>query len=238
MQCTIQPAGVPFRPLSRAKEADLALQSTQLHLESNPEDAVVRGSLGDLRKKAVFLAEAERHFYYQKAKIHFLKIGDRNTKFFHDMVKRNAAKSSILAITKSDGSTITSAADIRQEFVAYFTSLLGTEAHTLPVDNDVFEWGPKPLRSMHQSFAKWSHRWRLSKPSFRFVIARRPGQTVFQHAFFKKTWSVVGDEVCLAVTDFFRSGRLLRHQIVSLPSCPNLSTPPRLQTIGLSLAAT
>ncbi|KAL0285709.1 UNVERIFIED_CONTAM: Retrovirus-related Pol polyprotein from type-2 retrotransposable element R2DM, partial [Sesamum radiatum] len=127
----------------RARDADLALQEAQLHLESHPEDAAVRGSLRDLRKKAVFLAEAERHFYFQKAKIHFLKMGDRNTKFFHDMVKRNAAKSSILAITKSDGSTITSTADIGQEFVTYFTSLLGTAAQTLPVDNDVFDWGPK-----------------------------------------------------------------------------------------------
>ncbi|KAL0326638.1 UNVERIFIED_CONTAM: hypothetical protein Sangu_1741800 [Sesamum angustifolium] len=43
------------------------------------------------------------------------------------MVKRNAAKSSILAITKTDGTTITSAMEIGQEFVSYFTSLLGTE---------------------------------------------------------------------------------------------------------------
>ncbi|KAK4426528.1 hypothetical protein Salat_1421400 [Sesamum alatum] len=59
------------------------------------------------------------------------------------MVKRNAAKSSIMAISKSDGSTITSAEDIGREFTDYFTSLLGTEIRTLPVDNDVFEWGPK-----------------------------------------------------------------------------------------------
>ncbi|KAL0324560.1 UNVERIFIED_CONTAM: hypothetical protein Scaly_2423100 [Sesamum calycinum] len=71
----------------RAKEADLALQNAETHLESNPEDAAVWDSLGDLRKKATFLAKAERHFYYQKVKIHFLKQGDRNTKFFYDMVK-------------------------------------------------------------------------------------------------------------------------------------------------------
>ncbi|KAL0292115.1 UNVERIFIED_CONTAM: hypothetical protein Sangu_3257100 [Sesamum angustifolium] len=59
------------------------------------------------------------------------------------MVKRNAAKSSILAITKADGTTITSAMEIGQEFVSYFTSLLGTEVQTLPVDNAVFNWGPK-----------------------------------------------------------------------------------------------
>ncbi|KAL0305149.1 UNVERIFIED_CONTAM: hypothetical protein Scaly_2995500 [Sesamum calycinum] len=56
---------------ARAKEADLALQDAQTHLESNPRDVTVRDSLGDLRKKATFLAEAERHFYFQKAKIHF-----------------------------------------------------------------------------------------------------------------------------------------------------------------------
>ncbi|KAK4432680.1 hypothetical protein Salat_1030200 [Sesamum alatum] len=122
----------------KAKEADLALQDAQTQLESNPENAVIRGSLGDLRKKVAFLAEAERQFYYQNAKIHFLKMGDRNTKFFHAMVKRNAARSSILAITKSDGTVVTSAAEIGQEFIAYYTSLLGTEARTLPEFRDVF----------------------------------------------------------------------------------------------------
>ncbi|KAL0444065.1 UNVERIFIED_CONTAM: hypothetical protein Slati_2129200 [Sesamum latifolium] len=113
-------------------------------------DAAVRDSLGDLRKKAVFLAEVQRHFYYQKTKIHFLKQGDRNTKFFHEMVKRNAARNSILAITKNDGSIITSVPDIAQEFIAFYTSLLGTEDQTWSVDDDVFEWGPM-LSSEHAS---------------------------------------------------------------------------------------
>ncbi|KAL0318271.1 UNVERIFIED_CONTAM: hypothetical protein Scaly_2848500 [Sesamum calycinum] len=60
---------------TRAKEADLALQVAQNHLKSDPGDAAVRDSLGDLRKKAVFLAEAMTHFYYQYTKIHFLKQG-------------------------------------------------------------------------------------------------------------------------------------------------------------------
>ncbi|KAL0456550.1 UNVERIFIED_CONTAM: hypothetical protein Slati_0994200 [Sesamum latifolium] len=158
----------------RAKEADLALQNAQLHLDSNPGDATVRASLGISGRRPSFLAEAERHFFYQKAKIHYMKMGDMNTKFFHDLVKRNVAKSSILAITKGDGSTITEAGDIGQEFVAYFTSLLGTEA---------------------------------------------PGPDGFSACFFKRAWNVVGNQVCLAVMDFFRSGRLLRqlnHCIIAL----------------------
>ncbi|KAL0420732.1 UNVERIFIED_CONTAM: hypothetical protein Slati_3096100 [Sesamum latifolium] len=102
----------------RAKEANLALQDEQLQLESNPRNAALRDSLGDLRKKVVFLAEVEIHFFYQKAIIYFLTMGDQNSKFFHDMVKRNAARNVILAVTKSDGSIITSNADIAQEFIA------------------------------------------------------------------------------------------------------------------------
>ncbi|KAK4415266.1 hypothetical protein Salat_2633900 [Sesamum alatum] len=136
----------------RAKEADLALQDAQVQLESDPENSYLRDSVGELRKKAIFLAEAERQVYYQKAKIHFLKMGDRNTKFFHDLVKRNSAKRSIMAITKSNGTIITSTEDIGHEFVAFFTSLLGTEAPTNPVDNNVFEWGPKLSSEQAQEF--------------------------------------------------------------------------------------
>ncbi|XP_011083922.1 uncharacterized protein LOC105166312 [Sesamum indicum] len=58
------------------------------------------------------------------------------------MVKRNVARNSIGAVTRADGTVITAAEGIAQEFVDYYTSLLGTEAHTLPVDDGVFEWGP------------------------------------------------------------------------------------------------
>ncbi|KAL2233466.1 UNVERIFIED_CONTAM: hypothetical protein Sindi_1526600 [Sesamum indicum] len=84
----------------RAKEADLALQDAQRQLESNLRDVALRDSLRDLRKKAFFLAEAERHLFYQKANIYFLKEVDQNTKFFHDIVKMNVAGNSILAVTK------------------------------------------------------------------------------------------------------------------------------------------
>ncbi|KAL0336699.1 UNVERIFIED_CONTAM: hypothetical protein Sradi_4881800 [Sesamum radiatum] len=154
---------------ARAKEADLALQDAQTHLESNPEDVAVRDSLGDLRKKATFLAEAERHFYFQKAKIHFLKQEDRNTKFFHDMVKRNAARNSILAITKADGSIITSARILPRK------SLISTHRSWVPrirhyrLMTGFFIGGRHSLRSLSRIFVGQSHRQRSKPPSFRLV---------------------------------------------------------------------
>ncbi|KAL0295332.1 UNVERIFIED_CONTAM: hypothetical protein Scaly_3106100 [Sesamum calycinum] len=194
---------------ARAKEADLALQDAQTHLESNLEDVAIRDSLGDLRKKATFLAQAERQFYFQKGKIHFLKQGDRNTKFFHDMVKRNAARNSILAITKADGSIITSAPDIAQEFVDFYTSLLGTEDQTLPVDDGVFHWGPSLTSELVSNLCRAITPAEVKTTVFQISDKKAPGPDGYTSCFFKKAWNMVGDLVCRAVMDFFRSGRML-----------------------------
>ncbi|KAL0315180.1 UNVERIFIED_CONTAM: hypothetical protein Scaly_2881100 [Sesamum calycinum] len=204
---------------ARAKEADLALQDAQTHLESNPEDVAVRDSLGDLRKKATFLAEAERHFYFQKAKIHFLKQEDRNTKLFHDMVKRNAARNSILTITKADGSIITSAPDIAQKVVDFYTSLLGTEDQTLLVDDGVFHWGPSLTSELVSNLCRAVTPAEVKTAVFQISDNKAPGPDGYTSCFFKKAWNMVGDLVCRAVMDFFRSGRMLRqlnHTIIAL----------------------
>lgn len=94
---------------------------------------------------------------YQKAKIHFLKKVDQNSKFFYDMVKMNVARNSILAVAKEDGSIITGAKDIAREFVAYYT-LLCSEVHTLPVDVVCFNRAPNSLLSIPWTLVKQPHR--------------------------------------------------------------------------------
>ncbi|XP_011079174.1 uncharacterized protein LOC105162752 [Sesamum indicum] len=194
---------------TRAKEADIALQDAQNQLENNPGN-VTLWELGDLRRKAVFLAEAERHFFYQKAKIHYLKEGDRNTKFFHDMVKRNAARNSITAVTRADGTIITSADEIAQEFVDYYTSLLDTKSHTIPVDDGVFDCGPKLSSELIDELCREVTAVEVKDAIFNINDNKAPGPDGYSSYFFKKAWNVVGNQVCRAVLDFFQNGRMLR----------------------------
>ncbi|KAL2228933.1 UNVERIFIED_CONTAM: hypothetical protein Sindi_1873000 [Sesamum indicum] len=204
---------------TRAKEADLALQDAQNQLERNPGNVTLRESLGDLRKNAIFLAEAERHFFYQKAKIHYLKDGDRNTKFFHDMVKRNAARNSITAVTRADGTIITAADEIAQEFVDYYTSLLGDESHTIPVDDGVFDCSPKLSSEITDELCREVTALEVKNRIFNINDNKAPGPDGYSSYFFKKAWNVVGDHVCSAVLDLFRSGRMLRqlnHTVIAL----------------------
>ncbi|XP_011083358.1 uncharacterized protein LOC105165904 [Sesamum indicum] len=175
---------------TRAKEADLALQDAQNQLEVALQDY-----LGDLRRKVVFLVEAERHFFYQKAQIHYLKEGDRNTKFFHDMVKRNATRNSITAVTRVDGSIITAAEDIAQESVRYYTSLLGTEAHTIPVDDGVFDWGPKLSSELTVELCREVTALEVKEAIFNINDNKAPGPDGYSSCFSRKhgMWWAIKD---------------------------------------------
>ncbi|KAL0444800.1 UNVERIFIED_CONTAM: hypothetical protein Slati_2202700 [Sesamum latifolium] len=189
-----------------------------LNVDGTPQFNLCRklkGSLGDLKKKAVFFAEAERQFYYQKAKIHFLKMGDRNTKFFHDMVKRNTSRSSILAAFKS------------------------TEVQILLVDNDVFEWGPKLSLEHALELYRAVTPLEVKQAIFQIRDNKAPRPDEYSICFFKRAWNIVGDQVCTAVMNFFRSGRMLRqlnHAIIALVPKSEHS-PPQLQTTSPFLAA-
>lgn len=53
-----------------------------------------------------------------------------------------------------------------------------------------------------------------------------PGPDGFTSSFYKNAWDIVGNDVCVAVRDFFRNGKLLQqvnHTIISF--VPKVTTP-------------
>ncbi|KAL2250196.1 UNVERIFIED_CONTAM: hypothetical protein Sindi_2493300 [Sesamum indicum] len=143
----------------------------------------------------------------------------RNTKFFHDMVKRNTARNSITAVTRANGTIITSADEIAQEFVDYYTSLLGTESYTIPVDDGVFDCGPKLYSELTDELCREVITVEVKDAIFHIDDNKAPGPDGYSSSFFKRAWNVVGDQVCRAVLDFFRNGRMLRqlnHTVIAL----------------------
>ncbi|GKB78060.1 hypothetical protein Tco_0944955, partial [Tanacetum coccineum] len=54
------------------------------------------------------------------------------------------------------------------------------------------------------------------------------GPDGYTSTFFKKAWKIVGDDVCLAVKEFFGSGKLLGELNATLVSLvPKISTPKK-----------
>ncbi|KAI5653888.1 hypothetical protein M9H77_31075 [Catharanthus roseus] len=89
-------------------------------------DENLKAQVTDLQAKATFFIDAERKFLAQKTKGEFLLKGDKSTKLFHSLVKRNAKKNFIAALTNEDGTSTTSLNEVQEEFLMYYGNLLGT----------------------------------------------------------------------------------------------------------------
>lgn len=81
----------------QAKRAKKELEEAQHGLLAGGEPS---SEYGTIRRKATILVEAEKSFYQQRVKSVYLKNSDRNTKFFHDLVKRNNKRNAIITLTK------------------------------------------------------------------------------------------------------------------------------------------
>ncbi|KAK6122441.1 hypothetical protein DH2020_043832 [Rehmannia glutinosa] len=122
---------------SRATKAKEDLERAQLQLHDDPTNVDLQNFVATMRKQSMSLSEAERCFYYQKAKCKHLNQSDRGTKFFHDLVKRNKKRNQIISVCNEDGHPTTSMDEVAKEFTKFYDCLLGTSDSCEPIDPDI-----------------------------------------------------------------------------------------------------
>ncbi|KAK6142914.1 hypothetical protein DH2020_023262 [Rehmannia glutinosa] len=127
---------------SRVKQVKTALKNSQIQLHTDPLNSALCDSVKELKAKETFLAKAERSFLFQKAKCDYLNNSDRNTKFFHSIVKRNPLRKHMNSVILENGSKTSSFDDLSKAFVNYFKNLFGTSFQTCPVDLQTLQTGP------------------------------------------------------------------------------------------------
>ncbi|XP_073310966.1 uncharacterized protein [Primulina huaijiensis] len=131
------------RPLQRLNQnhfSHISARATQVKKELMDLQGVLltigvmQDRYKETKRKVKILLEAERLFIAQKAKIKYTQQGDRCTKFFHDLIKRNNKRIAIVAIRKADGRT-TMHQDCWQELTSLPTQAEVVEA-VFDIDND------------------------------------------------------------------------------------------------------
>ncbi|XP_027151985.1 uncharacterized protein LOC113752040 [Coffea eugenioides] len=144
----------------------------------------------------------EESLWRQRARVKWLAVGDRNTKFFHSVVKQRRMNSIIHRIQKPDGGWVNEDTLIGEEAVRYFSSLFSLE--DAPGIRDVPDVIPR-LVSMEDNE-------RLEEvPSLEEVwqtVREMDGNSAagpdgFSGRFFSAAWEIVGSDVYNAVQSFF-----------------------------------
>lgn len=66
-------------------------------------DGSMGGEINNLRKEINDLLDSEEIMWQQQAKVQWLKLGDRNTKYFHSKASERRRKNTILGLENEDG---------------------------------------------------------------------------------------------------------------------------------------
>lgn len=208
-----------LRQLSRSKLYDLSrraamayddLCSCQLNsIQSVDPQAVIAESRAYERWEKV--SNLDEKFLRQKSKLHWLKVGDKNNRFFHNAVKERQAKNSIKEITDPNGVQLATQEDIKSEAIRFFTGLLTTKpADYSPISIEAIG----ELLDFRCSDQERSHltsevvEGEIRKVLFSMPSNKSPGPDGYTIEFFKEAWPIIGKDFTVAVQSFFIYGFL------------------------------
>lgn len=116
------------------------------------------------------------------------KGSDRCTRFFHDLVKRNNKRNSIVAITKRSGEHTTSLSEA--EFVDYFQSLLGQPVQCSPLDSTLL-MGQQLTDGQRQELINVVTAEEIRAALFDIGSDKAPGPDGYGAKFFTSAWGVL-----------------------------------------------
>lgn len=154
----------------------------------------------------VLLSTIEEKVISQKAKIHWLDVGDGNNKSFHRAATVRDIRNSIREIKRSDGSIAETQEDTKDEALNHFYNFLthcpseyrGAQADDLK-SLLTFECSEEDRSMLMKEVTAEEVR----KVLFSMARNKSPGPDGFTSEFFKASWEITGGDFVTAVKSFF-----------------------------------
>ncbi|GJQ98638.1 RNA-directed DNA polymerase, eukaryota, reverse transcriptase zinc-binding domain protein [Tanacetum coccineum] len=192
------------------KVVDLKNQvnAIQIKIDADPNNKVPRLEEIRVLKEYKEASEDEEKLLVQKVKVNWLEEGDRNSAYFHKVLKTKQNRSRILTICDEKGVS-PDVCKINKKDGLIFSK-------TVSEENAV-----KMIREVSEK--------EIKAALFDIEDNKAPGTdgyTSYTSIFYKKAWDIVKNDFCEAVKEFFKTGKLLGKVNATLITLvPKINTP-------------
>ena len=95
------------------------------------KDGALITEINSLRREINYLLDDEEIYWGQRAKAHWLKEGNKNTKYFHTQASKQCKQNNIMGIWDNHGNWCTERKSIAQFAIDYFENMYKTASPTL-----------------------------------------------------------------------------------------------------------
>lgn len=171
----------------------------------------------------------EEKVWHQKSRVTWIQLGESNTRFFHAHVKQRRSQNSIKLLFQHYGTKLKLQDQIKKEIIMFYQPLMGSDADSLPmVDRDIIHRGPVLGHDVQTQLCNSISAEEVKGALFSMDSLKAPGIDGYNVHFFKKTWSILGNDIFDVVCDFFSTAMLPKQinftNVTLLPKVNNASS--------------
>ncbi|GJY48580.1 RNA-directed DNA polymerase, eukaryota, reverse transcriptase zinc-binding domain protein [Tanacetum coccineum] len=188
------------------------LKDVQQKSDKDPYNKEVGNEECEVLKQYAEEMKDEEQILYQKAKVKWLSVGNRNNAYFHKSIKSIMQRNRIDAISDENGK-IFMGIEVADQFVRHFQKFMGESVHV------------EHLSDMDKLI-----KCKLSAEEANDMV-REINDDEIKNAI---TWSITGKDVCLAIKEFFETRNILKGINSTLIALvPKIQTPLKVSDFRL-----
>ncbi|XP_057803511.1 uncharacterized protein LOC131018823 [Salvia miltiorrhiza] len=194
---------------------DAMITAAQQHLLQIQEQIAVSGYTSDLFDEEVVTQAKinkaltrKNNLLQQKSRVSWLQDGDRNTKFFHNMIKYKK-KPQIISHLNIHGNLVYDQEAIGKHVVDFFSALF-EETNQEALDITSFEATIDEVVDDRQNtfLTRTPDEEEIKAAVFGMDASSAPGPDGFSGKFFQSCWDIIKEDIWKAVTTFFERSYL------------------------------
>ncbi|GJW91789.1 RNA-directed DNA polymerase, eukaryota, reverse transcriptase zinc-binding domain protein [Tanacetum coccineum] len=214
--------GDVFENVKKLKEA---MKDVQMKTDQDLNNHDLKSEESNVLKLYSEAMKDEEKILFQKAKVKWLSVRDRNNAYFHKTIKSRQQRNRIDAVCDKNGRRF-KGNDVAEQFIKHFQQFLGESRHVEPI-SDMDTLFQCKLNSVEAEYmVREVSNEEIKTAMFQIDDNKAPGLDGYSATFFKKSWNIVGNDVCLAVKEFFETGKILREINSTLIALvPKIQTP-------------